>query len=152
MISEISTLDFSQLSSTQMAIGVLLDRIATLPDSDRDDLFELFPELVSDDAERKASAMRAFMEILEQPKGKITELVDAQASEDLAKWTGYVSAKIRQIRKAKGITQVQLTEATGIPQPHLSRLENGEHSPSFLTLEKIADALDIPVSELDPSA
>ncbi|OHB75234.1 MAG: hypothetical protein A2W31_11590 [Planctomycetes bacterium RBG_16_64_10] len=64
----------------------------------------------------------------------------------------FVSAKIRDCRKAAGLTQQQLEEKTGLPQSHISRLENGEHSPSHATLEKIAKALNMPVTMFDPCA
>ena len=50
------------------------------------------------------------------------------------------------------VTQEQLAAKAGLPQSHISRLEGAKHSPSRATLEKIAAALEVPLSCLDPSA
>ena len=49
------------------------------------------------------------------------------------------------------MSQSELAKLAGIPQPHLSRLENAEHSPTHKTLTKIAIALGIPVGDIDPA-
>lgn len=52
------------------------------------------------------------------------------------------SMNIRELRISKKITQRQLAEKTGISQQHISKIENGEITPTYATLEKIAKALD----------
>ncbi len=59
-----------------------------------------------------------------------------------------VGGQIRELRKAKGMTQAQLARAAGILRPNLSRIEAGKHRPTLETLEKIAAALEIPVVDL----
>ena len=44
-------------------------------------------------------------------------------------------------RKAKGYTQKQLSELTGITQGDISKLENGSANPSIKTLQRLANAL-----------
>ena len=56
--------------------------------------------------------------------------------------------RLRQLRKARGLTQAQLARATGILRPNLSRIEAGKHRPTLETLEKLAAALKVPVVEL----
>ena len=41
-------------------------------------------------------------------------------------------------RKAKGMTQKQLAEATGINQADISKLERGSGNPSLRTLQRLA--------------
>ena len=41
-------------------------------------------------------------------------------------------------RKEAGLTQKQLSEATGITQADISRLESGEANPSLQTLKRLA--------------
>lgn len=41
-----------------------------------------------------------------------------------------------------------LAEKIGISQPSISGIATGRQKPSFDTLEKLAEALDIPVAEL----
>lgn len=143
-----------QFSSLEMAIAVLMERIQSLPKQDREELYELSKAVFSmDDDDERESAARAMQEILEQSPITVraVDLPD-QPGEELDKWIAYISSRIRELRKKAGMTQTQLAEKAGIPQSHVSRLENGEHSPSFTTLEKIAMALNVPVSKLDPSA
>ncbi|MDL2323232.1 helix-turn-helix transcriptional regulator [Bacteroidales bacterium OttesenSCG-928-A17] len=54
--------------------------------------------------------------------------------------------RIKEICKEKGMTITYLAEKLGIKQESLSRTING--NPSLETLEKIARALSVPVSEL----
>ena len=59
-----------------------------------------------------------------------------------------VGERIRKARKDSGLTQNQLAARLSISYVNISQLERGERSPSVDTLQKIADALDIPVGEL----
>jgi transcriptional regulator with XRE-family HTH domain len=55
---------------------------------------------------------------------------------------------IRRIREKTNITQDELARLAGISRVTEVRLENGKHSPRYRTLQLIAKALDIPVSDL----
>jgi XRE family transcriptional regulator, regulator of sulfur utilization len=59
-----------------------------------------------------------------------------------------VAARIKKIRKAKGITQEQLAELAGLNRTHLYRLESGKQSMTLRTLKVVADALNVRVREL----
>ena len=136
------------------AIAVLVERIGALQKEDRDDLFELSKVLFTENSrEELESAARAMQEILEQAPIEVKKLdMSPSASPGLARWIEYVSARIRSLRKGAGLTQTQLSERSGIPQGHISNLERGKHSPSFATLKKLAGAIGVPISDLDPSA
>ncbi len=56
--------------------------------------------------------------------------------------------KLKQIRKARGLTQEQLAELAGIHEKHISKLELGTYKPSFKTLNKVLSALDLEVDKL----
>ncbi len=56
--------------------------------------------------------------------------------------------RIRQFRESAGLTQEALARAAGIGRVTLVRLENGEQTPRFKTLNAIAEALGIRVPEL----
>ena len=47
--------------------------------------------------------------------------------------------RLRQLRKAKGYTQIRVQMETGIEQALLSKYENGERIPPTETLLKLAD-------------
>ena len=54
-----------------------------------------------------------------------------------------VAKAIVEGRAAKGITQKELADITGINQGDISKLENGSGNPSLRTLERIAKGLDM---------
>ncbi len=54
-----------------------------------------------------------------------------------------VKQAIIDARKNRGMTQKELSEATGISQADISRLENGSGNPSIKTLQRIAKALQL---------
>ena len=56
--------------------------------------------------------------------------------------------RIKTIRKAKGFTQDQLSEQTGLNRAHLYRLESGKQSMTLRTLKLIADTLGVRVRDL----
>lgn len=56
--------------------------------------------------------------------------------------------KIKEVLKSKGLTALSLAEMVGITQPNISNIINGKTNPSLETLEKIATALDVPISNL----
>jgi transcriptional regulator with XRE-family HTH domain len=56
--------------------------------------------------------------------------------------------RVRVLRKRKGMTQEQLAEVADISVDFLSLMERGVNAPSFATLERLADALGVPVKEL----
>ncbi|MEO8884955.1 MAG: helix-turn-helix transcriptional regulator [Mucilaginibacter sp.] len=51
--------------------------------------------------------------------------------------------RIRDIRKEKGITQVQLAHVIGKDQQSIQRLEGGNVNPSLYYLHQIATGLDV---------
>ena len=79
-------------------------------------------------------------------------MIEEPPGPGLQNWLDYVSKRIRELREKAGWTQEDLAQKTGLPQSHISRLENGKHSPAHATLEKIAAALGVGVGEIDPSA
>jgi DNA-binding XRE family transcriptional regulator len=120
---------------------------------DRQDLCPLLPDLLSGDDEARQSAAEAIDEILHGPSLKLIPFEDVEGSDDdLAPWLNRISKRIREAREAAGLTQAELSQQSGLPQSHISRLEQGKHSPTAKTLEKIATALKLPHSHIDPSA
>lgn len=59
-----------------------------------------------------------------------------------------IGQKLREIREAKKISQVEIAKATGLVQPYVSRVENGHTIPGVETLEKWASALKIPLYQI----
>lgn len=59
-----------------------------------------------------------------------------------------LGAKIRTIRKEKGITQVQLAHSIGKDQQSIQRLETGNINPSYIYLQEIAEGLNVPLLDM----
>lgn len=59
-----------------------------------------------------------------------------------------VNLRIKDICAQKGITQKNLSEMIEVSTTSLSRIITGEQKPSLDTLEKIATALNVPISAL----
>ena len=55
---------------------------------------------------------------------------------------------IKAARKRAGMTQAELADKLGIPYQSVSQWERGTRSPKIETLERIADALGVPISEI----
>lgn len=56
--------------------------------------------------------------------------------------------RIKELRLKKRMKAKQLAEMAGISQPFLSQLETGLREPSTETLQAVAGALDVHVSDL----
>jgi transcriptional regulator with XRE-family HTH domain len=58
-----------------------------------------------------------------------------------------VAKNIKRIREKKGMSQKELITAVGLGAPMYSRIETGKAEPSLTTLEKIAKALNVKLSD-----
>lgn len=59
-----------------------------------------------------------------------------------------IATKLKEARQKKGLTQKQLGDKCGMYESQIRRYELGSLNPKIETLQKIADALDVPVSEV----
>jgi len=59
-----------------------------------------------------------------------------------------VGFKIRELRDERGLSMRALARKSGISANALSMIERGRTSPSVSTLYKLADALDVPITDL----
>lgn len=62
-----------------------------------------------------------------------------------------IGKNIKNARKKAGLTQKELAEKMGSTQQNLAQYESGKRNPKLETLNKIAEALKIPVSLLTDS-
>lgn len=60
----------------------------------------------------------------------------------------HLGAAIKFCRQQRNLTQPELARRAGISPSYLSVLEKGKRDPSFSMIEKIARALDVPLSLL----
>jgi transcriptional regulator with XRE-family HTH domain len=59
-----------------------------------------------------------------------------------------IGTKLRELRKAKNLSQGDIEKRTGLIRCYTSRVEHGHTVPTVETLEKYAHALDIPLYRL----
>ena len=59
-----------------------------------------------------------------------------------------VGAVIQTIREEKGLSQEVVSGLAGIGRTHLSAIERGQRKPTLETFFRLAEALDMPPSEL----
>ena len=56
--------------------------------------------------------------------------------------------RIRQVRRTKNLTQSDLAEKIGFSVNYISQIETGIASPTFETVVKVADGLEVQLKEL----
>ena len=56
--------------------------------------------------------------------------------------------KLKQIRKAKNLTQAQLAELAGANEKHISKIETGVYFPTYSTLTKLLQALELSIEDV----
>jgi transcriptional regulator with XRE-family HTH domain len=59
-----------------------------------------------------------------------------------------LGARVRELRRSRGLTLKALGREAGLSHPFLSQLERGLARPSVGSVERIAQALEVPVSSL----
>ena len=57
-----------------------------------------------------------------------------------------IARQLKEVRKAKGMTQERLAELVGTKKSNISRLESGRYNPSLDFLVKVADGLGKQIS------
>jgi transcriptional regulator with XRE-family HTH domain len=59
-----------------------------------------------------------------------------------------IGLKLRALRDGKKMSQGDIEQRTGLLRCYISRVENGHTVPAIETLEKLANALDVPLWQL----
>jgi transcriptional regulator with XRE-family HTH domain len=66
----------------------------------------------------------------------------------LSNIVGRVGARLKQLRQARKLTQEQLGEAAGLSYKFVGEIERGVGNPTLTTLEALANALQVAVTDL----
>ena len=75
-----------------------------------------------------------------------TDPAHAPASENALEQS--IGRQVRRYRKQLGLTITEMCERTGLSAGMVSKIENGNTSPSLATLRSLATALNVPVTSL----
>ncbi len=84
----------------------------------------------------------------EEPAPLAPQLVAAQPVTTAAEAGLQVAAQVREIRKARHLSQRQLASRMQVPRTYISKIENGKAIPTLGSLERLADALEVDVCQL----
>ena len=59
-----------------------------------------------------------------------------------------LAMRLKRTRKAQGLSQYALAKKAGISREYVRKLETGKYDPTVGTLQRLAKALGVPVTEL----
>jgi transcriptional regulator with XRE-family HTH domain len=85
---------------------------------------------------------------MEEPAHPVLQLVPNPASPPSAEAGLQVAGQVRDIRKARHLSQRQLAGRMQVPRTYISKIENGKAIPTLGSLERLAHALDVDISQL----
>ena len=66
--------------------------------------------------------------------------------------TEFFAERLRQLRKAAGLTQQQLADRSGLAWSTIQQFESARREPAFAILVKLAAGLGVSLSAFDPPA
>jgi transcriptional regulator with XRE-family HTH domain len=85
---------------------------------------------------------------VEEPAPLAPQLVSSQPSPASAEAGLQVAGQVREIRRARHLSQRQLAGRMQVPRTYISKIENGKAIPTLGSLERLAAALNVDVCQL----
>lgn len=86
---------------------------------------------------------------IEEPAPPLPQLVASLAAPPASAEAGLqVAGQVREIRKARHLSQRQLAGRMQVPRTYISKIENGKAIPTLGSLERLAAALQVDVCQL----
>ncbi len=85
---------------------------------------------------------------LEEPGHLAPQLVTTAPGQSSDEAASQVATQVREIRRARHLSQRQLASRMQVPRTYISKIENGKAIPTLGSLERLAAALDVDVSKL----
>jgi transcriptional regulator with XRE-family HTH domain len=85
---------------------------------------------------------------VEEPEKPGPVAVDFQPAEPSAEAGLRVAGQVREIRRARHLSQRQLAGRMEVPRTYISKIENGKAIPTLGSLERLATALGVDVCQL----
>src|SRR5208337_358957 len=85
---------------------------------------------------------------VEEPPHPVLQLVPHPASPASAEAGLQVAGQVRDIRKARHLSQRQLAGRMQVPRTYISKIENGKAIPTLGSLERLAAALEVDICQL----
>jgi transcriptional regulator with XRE-family HTH domain len=85
---------------------------------------------------------------IEEPPVLGPQPVPSQPVQAIAEAGLQVAGQVRDIRRARHLSQRQLAGRMQVPRTYISKIENGKAIPTLGSLERLADALQVDVCQL----
>lgn len=85
---------------------------------------------------------------VEEPPALAPQLVTTQSADATTEAGMQVAAQVREIRRARHLSQRQLAARMEVPRTYISKIENGKAIPTLGSLERLAAALEVNVCQL----
>lgn len=85
---------------------------------------------------------------IEEPAPLTPQLVTSMPVPASAEAGLQVAGQVREIRRARHLSQRQLAGRMQVPRTYISKIENGKAIPTLGSLERLANALEVEVSQL----
>jgi len=85
---------------------------------------------------------------VEEPAVLAPQLVTTPPTPASAEAGLQVKGQVREIRRARHLSQRQLAGRMQVPRTYISKIENGKAIPTLGSLERLAAALDVDISQL----
>ena len=85
---------------------------------------------------------------VEEPVHLAPQLVDSPVVPSSAEAGLQVAGQVREIRRARHLSQRQLAGRMMVPRTYISKIENGKAIPTLGSLERLANALEVDVCQL----
>lgn len=85
---------------------------------------------------------------IEEPAPLAPQLVSTPPSVASAEAGLQVAGQVREIRRARHLSQRQLAGRMQVPRTYISKIENGKAIPTLGSLERLAEALEVDMRQL----
>jgi transcriptional regulator with XRE-family HTH domain len=85
---------------------------------------------------------------IEEPVVLGPQPVPSQPVQAIAEAGLQVAGQVRDLRRARHLSQRQLAGRMQVPRTYISKIENGKAIPTLGSLERLADALEVDVCQL----
>jgi transcriptional regulator with XRE-family HTH domain len=85
---------------------------------------------------------------IEEPVHLVPQLVSSPVVPSSAEAGLQVAGQVREIRRARHLSQRQLAGRMQVPRTYISKIENGKAIPTLGSLERLANALEVDVCQL----
>lgn len=85
---------------------------------------------------------------VEEPEAIAASSVEAVSSRAPGSRNTKVAVRLRELRNARHLSQRQLAARLDVPRTYISKIENGRALPTLSSLQRLAQALAVPMCEM----